>query len=292
MSGGFREQVPWWAKLSVKVVLARLPFNYQQWRAMGLFRHGRMLDPDYASHVFEGHLGRARDHLPERFTVLELGPGDSLATAVYAQVAGAARTWLVDAGSWATTDIAAYAPLLERAALSLRRPRDVTELLALANASYHTNGLASLRALGENTVDLTFSQAVLEHVALADFDETIAQLFRVQAPGGIGSHRVDLRDHLESSLNSLRFSREHWEGPLLARSGFYTNRLRSPEIRASFERAGYRILKWDEDLWPTLPLARRHMNEAFQRFTDAELRVHGVDVVVEKPRNRAIAPTP
>ena len=39
--------------------------------------------------------------------------------------------------------------------------------------------------------------------------------------------RVDFRDHLAESLNSLRFPEPVWESGPFRNSGFYTNRLRA-----------------------------------------------------------------
>lgn len=277
----WRAAVPWWLKLGTKVVLNRMPVPYDMWRRVGAFKHGQMLDGAYAKSVFARHRALAGDRLPAAFTLLELGPGDSLATAFLAQEAGSAHTWLVDVGPFAKQDVAAYAALLDQVPASSRG--DMAVALEQARATYLTEGLTSLRSIPAGTVDFTFSHAVLEHVPILEFDETMRELFRIQKAGGVGTHVVDLRDHLEGGLNALRFSRRQWESPLLRDSGFYTNRLRSPEIRASFERVGYRILQVREQYWPRLPTPRRAIHREFQHFSDAELMVHDLELVVEKP---------
>ncbi len=79
--------LPWWVKIGAKVVLSRLPFSPRTWQRLGLFSPGGMEDADYARGVFESHF-EAAGPLPEGFTYLELGPGDSLATAVIARARG------------------------------------------------------------------------------------------------------------------------------------------------------------------------------------------------------------
>ncbi|MGH7628495.1 MAG: hypothetical protein ACREOF_03750 [Gemmatimonadales bacterium] len=285
MSRSFRERVPWWAKLGAKVVLSRLPFSYRRWRSIGIFRHGRMLDPTYAHAVFERHFRHVRGSVRPGFATLELGPGDSLATAFLAAAEGAGTVWLVDTGPFAEMALDPYRPLL--ASLGSPAPANgvgsLGSLLAAANARYLTTGLAALRALPSDAAELIFSQAVLEHVSRDEFEPTIRELFRIQAPGGVSSHRIDLRDHLQDGLNSLRFSRERWESRLFARSGFYTNRLRASEVAEIFSCAGFRIRELVADRWPAPPLPRARLHPEFARFDDEELRVHGIDLVAEKP---------
>lgn len=88
------------------------------------FEHGDMNQPGWALDTFLEHARTARvvgieSGLPhikvksDNFNVLELGPGDSLFTAVIARALGASRTWLVDAAPFATTDMSVYVELIE-----------------------------------------------------------------------------------------------------------------------------------------------------------------------------------
>src|SRR5438309_2175417 len=116
---GVKEVVPWWLKIGAKVVLARLPLPYAFWKRLGLFEHGDMNQSKRAWETFLEHartadvldMESAVPQLQTRgndFTVLELGPGDSLFTAVIARSLGASQTWLVDTGSFATMAIQPY----------------------------------------------------------------------------------------------------------------------------------------------------------------------------------------
>ena len=73
----------WRLKIGLKILLSRMPWGYAVWQRLGLFRHGRMDQSAYAMEVLNHHLeqaGLAGDLAGK--TVLELGPGDSIATAV------------------------------------------------------------------------------------------------------------------------------------------------------------------------------------------------------------------
>ncbi|MFO0963580.1 MAG: class I SAM-dependent methyltransferase [Phycisphaerales bacterium] len=278
-------KVPWWAKIAAKCTLARVPVPYAAWRRMGIFVHGKMLDAQYSRHVFEQHLAQARAHGVQPRSVLELGPGDSVATAIWARAAGAERTTLVDAGRFATDGPPAYRAALAAAEMdaAIADAPTLDAMLERLHARYLCEGLASLRALPDASVDFAFSNAVLEHVFRDEFEETCRQLLRIQAPGSIGSHRVDLRDHLGGKLESLRFSPELWEKPWFARSGFYTNRLRASQVRAAFQKAGFEILSCEERRWERLPTPRSTMHPSFSKLEEADLLVSGILLVVRRP---------
>jgi SAM-dependent methyltransferase len=281
--------VPWWAKIGAKILLSRTGIDYTRWQRLGLFVHGAMDRPAYALGVVRAHLARVGWSDCRGRTVLELGPGDSLATALIARALGATRVYLVDAGRFATADLAPYRELqrlLEEEGLD---PPDVAssgsldEMLRRCEAEYFVNGLDGLRRVAAGSVDLLFSQAVLEHVRLCEFDETQREIRRVLAPGGVASHQVDLKDHVGGALNSLRFSHARWEGPLLSQSGFYTNRLRFSEILASMDRAGLVAEVTDAQRWRALPTPKDRMALHFRRMSNDELAIKQFDCIA-RPR--------
>jgi SAM-dependent methyltransferase len=280
-----KERLPWWLKVGAKIILSRLRLPCRLWHSWGIFQHGAMLNPEYALRVFRKHYAQVQAYLPPNYTVLEFGPGDSLATAVIATVYGAKKVWLVDAGSFASLEIEAYQHLCQQLEEFWHgiNYSTISEMLAATNAAYLTEGLQSLRTIPDNSVDLVFSQAVLEHVPLNEFAQTLCELYRLQKPGGISSHRIDLQDHLEHSLHSLRFSHTVWESKFFAKSGFYTNRLRASQIVEAFRVVGYQLLSRQEDSWPSLPLRRHQLHPAYASFSDDDLLIRGLALIAQKP---------
>jgi len=276
----FKSLTPWWTKIIFKVLSSRLRLPYNLWRKIGIFKHGSMLKPDYAIHVFEKHLQQCEDYLPDNFSVLELGPGDSLSTALIASNQGASRILLVDNDTFASSDIKNYSLLYEH--LGIPSHNSIEEMLRETTTNYYVDGLESLKSIQSNTVDFIFSQAVLEHIYLDEFEETINELFRIQKLGGISSHRIDFKDHLAKSLNSLRFSKEFWESAWFASSGFYTNRLRESQVTDYFYKAGYEILVRETDCWEELPLPRAILHSEFEDFSDEDLLIRGLNLIVKK----------
>jgi SAM-dependent methyltransferase len=276
--------IPWWAKLSAKVLLSRTPFGYRLWQSLSLFVHGKMDDPEYAFRVVRSHLERVGWNDLSGRRILELGPGDSLASAVIGRALGADEVILLDAGNFATRELQPYLALAthlrERGLVppDLTRCTSVEEILTRCNARYLTNGLHDLRKLADGSVDLVFSQAVLEHVRRDELAETLAETYRIAAPGGVTSHQVDLKDHLGGALNHLRFTQRTWESEWMAASGFYTNRVRYTEMKDLFERAGWTVELAVPQRWSDLPTARESLAEQFRSLPADELLVSQFDI--------------
>jgi SAM-dependent methyltransferase len=282
-----KARIPWRAKLVAKLALSRLPFQPRIWRRVSVFRHGAMDQPGYALEVFRRHYTRFRAvHGTEPFVAMEIGPGDSAFSALIAYAHGASGCHLVDVAPFASRDLDGYREMAE--ALSrggLRVPpasafASFDELLRVCNATYETDGLDSLRSLSDDSVDFAWSHAVLEHVRRAEMGPTLKELRRVQRRGGLSSHTIDLRDHFNWALNNLRFSDEFWESELVARAGFYTNRLRVTELLEMFEQAGFTPEVVEETRWQDVPTPRSKLAPRFATLDDDELRVAAFDVVL------------
>jgi methyltransferase family protein len=279
---------PWWLKIPLKIVLSGIPVPYRSWAGLGIFKLGSMTDPAYALEVFQKHYGRVDFAAKGKgFVCLELGPGDSLCTAPIARAYGARKTILVDTGRYASDDMGPVRALVNKLAESA--PCDVSDIggaknwddiLRLCGSQYLFQGVASLKDLPEASVDFAFSNAVLEHVRRHEFEEMAAQLRRVMRAGGVSSHTVDLTDHLDGGLNSLRFSERLWEGSFFSGSGFYTNRLRLSDIVNIMASAGFSVESLVKRTWASLPLPRRSMDRQFASMSDEDLVTCGFDIVL------------
>lgn len=279
--------IPWWGKIGAKLVLSRLPVNYRSWTKLKIFRHGYMSDPGYASRILRHHLDMAlgKGAAAPTGLCLEIGPGDSLFTACSTVVTGFSGSLLVDAGDWAEHDFDHFREAARVAGIDPARIAawpNLDAALADLNARYLTKGIESLRELPDSSVDFIFSQAVLEHVRKHEYTAFIAETYRVLKPGGFSSHRVDLQDHLANSSNNLRFTDKVWESNFFASSGFYTNRLSYTDHVRAFEVAGYAVETLKLDRFDRVQLIRAQLAPEFRDRPDAELIVHGFDIVARK----------
>ena len=286
ISEGLKQRIPWQAKIAAKIILSRLPFGYSLWQRLNLFRLGFMDDPARAIEVFDFHSGAAGDPLPSDFTVLELGPGDAVTTALTAFAAGASKTYLVDEGDFAQKDIEPYhalARVLQERGADMSRVLQATtfdDMLAACNAVYLTQGLVSLRTIPPASIDFEMSQAVLEHVRRGEFVAVMSQLRRLMAPNGFASHRIDLQDHLANALNNLRFSDRIWETGFMAKSGFYTNRIRFFEMVDIFDEVGFTTCVTGVRQFPELPTPPSKFAPQFKDVPVDDLMVCDFDVVL------------
>lgn len=280
-------KIPWQVKIIVKIILSRLPFNYVFWQSLGLFRHGQMDNTEYALNIFNSHIEKSglTNDLKGK-TILELGPGDSIATAIIAAAYGA-KAILIDAGYYLSKDVSQYIELqkilIEQGRTlppELSSSKNVKDILNYCNAQYFTNGLESFREINDNSVDLVFSQAVLEHISRDDFLSTMLECKRILKQNAISSHQIDLRDHLGGALNNLRFSEKVWESNFFSKSGFYTNRIQYSQMLSLFKEAGFTNESNIIKQWNKLPTPRNRMSVEFKNIQDDELRVAVFDVLL------------
>jgi SAM-dependent methyltransferase len=268
----------WALKIVAKLLIARLPVPYAVWKSVGVFRHGRMDSVDYPLKIFDLHLQRAYPQgLPPRSVILELGPGDSIASAMIGCAYGVKCTYLVDVGSFANKNVAFYQSL----ASNMRRRRinipdlagaaSFEDVLHICNAQYLTNGIPSLRQIPTGSIDFVWSHSVLEHVRKNELGRVLQELKRVLKPDALSSHNIDFQDHLDGALNNLRFSDRVWESSFFATSGFYTNRIPAVTMHGLFKKAGFEIRQEGFGKWPALPTPRKSMHADYQRYRDEDL---------------------
>jgi len=270
----------WWLKIIAKILISRIPFSYRAFASINIFRWGKMDNVAYAQEVFFSHMEHLGDITDK--TILEFGPGDSLACAIFGYAAGAKKIYLVDVKFFASDNVAFYKSIIDYM-ISVGKPvRDLQHkyqnwdslatILKDCNAHYLTNGVESLKTIDDSCVDIFISQAVLEHVRYADFETLCNEQARIATPQALASHVVDYRDHLNGGLNNLRFSHDFWAQDWFAyRSGFYTNRLRVSEMAAYFTQTGFKIQNIIKQHYPQQVLEKSKMAPEFRNLSDDDL---------------------
>jgi hypothetical protein len=283
--------IAWWAKIAAKIVLSRVMPSYQVRQKLGLFRHGAM-DRDPLNHIrqLERVVGyhRTFGSGPAR-AVVELGPGDSVGMALAAKAMGMNTAYLIDVGDFASRDMDVYARLYACFKDNGYEPPPEVDLssrdamLKSLGSTYLTYGTRALADVPSTTIDVLFSNAVLEHVARSEFQQLMNETFRVMRPGAIAHHQIDLMDHLGGALNNLRFSERAWEGSLMSNSGFYTNRLRFSEILDIVKKAGFNFAVTQITSWPNVPTPKQALANPFSTLPDDELKIATFGLLLRKP---------
>lgn len=285
-------KIPWYLKMTIKIFLARIPLPHKIWNKLKIFEHGKMQDFSYAKGVFINHLTKANLFDKEQNNdkvAMEIGPGESLFSALLAKSFGFNYSFLVDVGDFSLPGVEIYRNFAEWLAKeNLPCPSIVDcsskeSMLSALNAKFLTNGLYSLKSLPANSVDFIFSHAVLEHIRKNEFKETAKELWRILTPGGVSTHVVDFQDHLENSLNNLRFSELFWESKWISSSGFYTNRIQPGDMIHIFESQGFKVDLLGKTEWKTLPIPKKILHANFKNKPDSELIISGMTIRLSKP---------
>ena len=191
------------------------------------------------------HLGRA----PE--SVLEIGAGRDLALPLCLRRLGVGLVLASDVTRLARLDLVRDA--------AMRLGADVPELtswddLDRYGVCYRAPHLVSA---GDEPVDLSCSNEVLEHVPAAEVPALLAALRGVTR--GITVHTIDYSDHYARSdaalsrLNFLRYSDAQWRWFDGRRQ--HLNRLRHSDYLGLFREAGFAVV--DEQTWRADALPER-----------------------------------
>lgn len=165
-------------------------------------------------------------------------------------------------------------------------------VLAQVGIDYHAPADAGRTALANHSVDLVYSNSVLEHVPSAALTPLFAEARRILRGNGLILHSVNCGDHYAyfdpaiSAINYLSFDDldwRRWNNALL-----FQNRLRPVDFLAAARDAGFDIVLDRHQarpellaLLPSLPLAPH-----FSRYSNEELCCTSLDFAA-RPREAA-----
>lgn len=170
----------------------------------------------------------------------------------------------------------------------LRQAQTQEELLQAAGIDYRAPGDATRTGLRDSTVDVVFSNSVLEHVPGPVIGALMHETRRVLRPGGIALHSVNCGDHYAyfdkrvTQINYLRHGAASW---WLWNNGLqYQNRLRANDFLALARDAGLAVILERQKPRPELmamidefPVARE-----FRHYSRDQLCTTSIDFVARK----------
>lgn len=133
--------------------------------------------------------------------------------------------------------------------------------------------------LPEGSIDIMTSRAVLEH--FLDFGRAVERFYALLRPGGVASHVIDIVDHRayegpHHHFWSFLAEDDQWSDGVV-------NRLRSCEIRPHFERAGFEILRYENDRREMPAGFLAQVKGRFKAMSAEELSITTVRCVLRKP---------
>jgi SAM-dependent methyltransferase len=164
-----------------------------------------------------------------------------------------------------------------------------SEVMRGCNIRYHAPVDATNTGLGNESVDIVYSNTTLEHAREEEISSLLRESYRIMRPGGYMLHLIDLSDHfahsdqLITAINFLQFSEREFSK---YNSRFlYQNRLREPRWRQIIQGHGFEIVSWKTHVdakalkqLSTLPLA-----PAFASFSSEELCVSSIHLIARRP---------
>jgi len=305
----------WRVKGTIQKVLGYVPgggeLHYMlQRRAGGLTDFNRECDIKVDDwQIMMAHL-RASKIPIEGATMLEMGTGWYPTFPFCFYLAGAARVYTLDLRRLVKRDMTTLlaARLETHVALIAResgRPevevqarqhgirsaleRGATLAAATDNVvEYRAPADAAKTGLPAESVDVLFSNSVLEHVPGRVIEACFAEAMRILRPGGILFHSVNCGDHYAyidrriHALHYLRFSERDWSR--WNNAFLYQNRLRANDFTDMARRAGFEI-EVDTAKASAVRLAQLdsiRVAPEFSRYSREQLAVTSVDFVGRK----------
>jgi SAM-dependent methyltransferase len=307
----------WRLKGAIQKVLGFVPggdrIHYVlQRRAGGLTDFGRECDIKVDDwRLMMGHLRTAKIPVAGS-TFLEMGTGWYPTFPLCLYLAGAARVHTVDLTRHLETELtqqladrlASHAPLIAKESgrsdddVAAQQRALVTALRGGATLEAATSGVFDYRApadasatgLPANSVDVVFSNSVLEHVPGSVIEACFTEAIRIVRPGGIVFHSVNCGDHYayaDRSINQLHYLQysetewRKWNNQFL-----YQNRLRAIDFVEMAKRAGFAI---EIDTSRASPERLKQLDAitvdpSFARYPREQLAITSIDFVGRKSR--------
>ena len=153
---------------------------------------------------------------------------------------------------------------------------------------YRAPADASKTQLPDVSVDVVFSNSVLEHVPPPVIADCFREAFRIVKPGGIVFHSVNCGDHFAyvdrsiSQLHYLRYSDDQWKR--WDNAFLYQNRLRAEDFTKLAKSAGFSI---EIDTSRPHPKRLKQLEEidvhpSFARYSREQLAISSIDFVGRK----------
>jgi hypothetical protein len=150
-------------------------------------------------------------------------------------------------------------------------------ILAVAGIHYCAPADATATGLPDDSVDLVFSNSVLEHITPVVLGPMMQESYRLLRTGGLSLHSVNCGDHYAyfdrsiTPIHYLRYTERQWK--IWNNDILYQNRLRAGDFVAAAQAAQMDILV---DLRTSRPDLLKELNQLpiapeFRPYTDEDL---------------------
>lgn len=276
-----------------KNLLAAIPLLRSMKEKLSVKRDKTLSDVSKPFQICQHLLRSSRIDLKDKI-ILEIGPGNFLATGLLYLALGAKKVYLLDRFKhifWDKKDITFHkAVFAELAKRNYPYREAVNEAVTITTKSIELNpdlieyrlGDAAELPFENESIDFIFSNAVMEHIH--NPEDAVKEFARVTKAGGLNSHEIDLRDHFFKStpLRLLKYSDTLWNLMAWNRPG-YTNRLRFSDWIMLFKRYfKIELIKQILVLNNRKILNNLALNKKFKKYSKEELRILAFWVFLSK----------
>lgn len=170
----------------------------------------------------------------------------------------------------------------------INEAKNLEALLGAAGVEYFAPADARDTHIPAGTVDLVYSNSVMEHVPKDAIRGLMQESVRILRPGGMALHNVCCGDHYAffdpsiSFVNFLKYEEKGWR--IWNNSLLYQNRLRSPDFLNLASEAGLKVLLKRNFVRPGTyeALASMKVAEPFQHLSTEDLAQTTIDFVAQK----------
>jgi hypothetical protein len=172
---------------------------------------------------------------------------------------------------------------------TLLNAKDLDSLLKQAQLEYYAPTDARATSLLPNSVDLVFSNTVMQQVPTEVIRGLMRESMRILRPGGLSLHNVGCNDQYAfmdrriSFVNFLQYSESQWRK--WNNSLQYQNRLRAPEFLMLAADAGLEVIYKQTAVRPGTreALATLEIAPEFHQFSLEDMAITTVDFISKKP---------
>lgn len=153
---------------------------------------------------------------------------------------------------------------------------------------YRAPADASATKLPDNSVDVVFSNSVLEHIPRYTIARLMTESHRILRSGGVAIHSVACNDHYRhidpriTPINYLQYTEAQWK---FWNSDFqYQNRLRPQDFLELAEQAGLKVIlaRYKPQFDLLAKLSTLKIAPEFRRYSPEQLCSTSVDFIAQK----------
>ena len=238
---------------------------------------------EYARKQFESFLLKISPTRVRNKVILELGPGGSIGFGLLTLKNGAKKYYAIENGDHTKVDskiFKAYKKLLDN------NTRLISEFFT---KDFHFNrekicfiedDQTSQYNLPDNSVDIIYSCAVLEHVHNLDF--CFSEMTRVLKNGGIMNHQVDLRDHIFSQ-RSIWFLKigDSVFNTLFSKTGEYINRKRFSYYLQLIKANNLEVVSIEKNIL----FEEKIDKQLLKQYSEDDLRTLSINITLKKHKH-------